>query len=192
MAKQSKLQKEYQKELKNLKRRIRYAYKEKGLYFEELPIPDTPEKIKKKDIDELKNLRGEKLWELAEEENSTYDEDEYDYADYEEDDEFEDNVLKGVEERIEAFSPYDFPTMFTGLWHEKNKEYIEGLLDMAIADEGRKNVAKRLEYEGGFYINELVDIILRDSDGDKVEKAIQEFSEIIYSGAMHPITEYGY
>lgn len=193
MARKTPNQIQYEKEIKNLKRRIRYAYKQKGLIFEELPIPEAPSKITKKSIEEIKSLRGEKLWELASKYNYEEDDyDEYDYADYDEEDDFEDNVLKGVEERIQAFSPYDFPTMFTGLWHEKNKEYLEGLLDMAIADDGRKNIAKRLEYEGGFYINELVDIILRDSDGDKVEKAIQEFSEIIYSGAMHPISEYGY
>lgn len=195
MARKTPNQIQYEKEIKNLKRRIRYAYKEKGLIFEELPIPETPHRITKKSIEEIKSLRGEKLWELASEYNYDEDDYEYDYADYDEDDSFEDNVLKGVEERLEAFSPLDFPTQATGLWHEQYRDYLDGLLQMGIADEGRKTIAIRLENVGATYINELVDKILTDSGTgaqQRIEQSIQEFSEIIYSGAMHPISEYGY
>lgn len=183
---------EYNKEYRNLRDRIRYATKEKGLYFEELPLPvKKTENITQEDIEELRNLRGEDLWDLS----SEYDYAEYDYADYDEDDSFEDNVLKGVEERLEAFSPLDFPTQATGLWHEQYRDYLDGLLEMAIADEGRKEIATRLENVGATYINELVEKILTDSGNgaqQRIEQSIQEFSEIIYSGAMHPISEYGY
>lgn len=187
-------QSEWEREIKNLKRRISYATHTKGLYFEELPIPDKPKRITKQAIERLKEIRGEKLWSLS----SPYSYDEWeeddvlDYADYYETDNFEENVLKGVEERIANFSVYDFDSMFTGLWHEQNKDRIEGLLEMAIEDEGRTTVAYRMEIAGSTRMNELIDKILKDSDGSEVETSIQEFSEIIYSGAMHPISEYGY
>lgn len=178
-------EKEWKKEYKNLKDRIRYAETEKGLRFEELPLPDKPEKITLEDIEKIKSLKGENLWKYA-----TYEE--YDYADEDEYDSYEENVLQGVEERLASFTPYDFASMYTGLWHEKYRDYLEGLLDMAIADEGREKVARRLENEGATRINEIVDQILTDSNGDRVDKAIQEFTNIIYNGAMHPVSEYGY
>lgn len=175
---------ERRKEIRNLKRRLK-KLEEKGY-----KISDTFD-LSDLTTTEIHNLRGDTLIDFIE--DNEYDEESEDiFADWDEKDSYEDNVLAGVEERIAAFSPYDFPSMYTGLWHEQNKDYLDGLLSMAIADEGREAVARRLQTEGSTRINELVDTILRDSDGDKVEKAIQEFSEIIYSGAMHPVSEYGY
>lgn len=134
-----------------------------------------------------------------------YSEDEYeeqsedDYYSSFNDDELEDYyideaILNGIEDRISSFSEFDFPTMWTARYHAQNKDQLEGLLEMAIADEGRQEIARRLNsYGNATEINEIVDRIMYDSNDNSVRPALQQFAEIIYGGALtQQASEYGY
>lgn len=56
--------KEYKREASLLRRRVKYLEK-KGFVFEQSPIPEMPEKPKQKDIQALRELRKDKLRQLA-------------------------------------------------------------------------------------------------------------------------------
>lgn len=58
--KKAKLQAEYKKELRNLKRRIK-GFENRGYYLEKDVIPDKPKNITQASINKLKNIRGAKL-----------------------------------------------------------------------------------------------------------------------------------
>lgn len=64
MAKLTPTQKAYQKEIANLRRRIRTAQKT-GFVFDQLPIPTKPSRITKREIEKVKSLRGISLYEQA-------------------------------------------------------------------------------------------------------------------------------
>ena len=174
MAKQTRNQIQYEKELKNLKRRIKYAETEKGLRFEEIPIPEKPEKIYKKDIEKLKSLRGENLWKYAT------------YQEYEDEEPYiNDLILQNVEELLNSFDPTDFGNPYLAHLHIMNHDQLSGLLEMAIADYGRDVVAQRLNNYGSQVID-LVDRGMYDSGdhGQTAQDAIAEFSRIINNGAI--------
>lgn len=59
-------QQEYNREIKNLKSRIKQAEK-KGYKFSNFQFPERPERITKKDIQSIKNIRGEELYKQADE-----------------------------------------------------------------------------------------------------------------------------
>lgn len=55
---------EYEKELRRLKNRVKYAQK-KGYFFESSPIPETPKRITEKSIEKLRELKSFELSKLA-------------------------------------------------------------------------------------------------------------------------------
>lgn len=55
---------EYEKELRRLKNRVKYAQK-KGYFFETSPIPETPKRITEKTIEKLRELKYFELSKLA-------------------------------------------------------------------------------------------------------------------------------
>lgn len=55
---------EYEKELRRLKNRVKYAQK-KGYFFEASPIPETPKRITERSIEKLRELKSFELSKLA-------------------------------------------------------------------------------------------------------------------------------
>lgn len=180
----TKNQKLYEKELKKLKRRISYAKSNKGLEFDTSTIiPEKPKRITKADIQKLHDIRGEKLWQYGKPIEREPEENNYD--DWENDYDYDDAVLRGIEDRIAMFEEHSWQNEFQYHWHKVNKDRLEGLLDMVIYDEGRYTVAERLNsYRNASYINELVDKVLYDSNSSEVENSLHEFAQIIANGAL--------
>ena len=178
---------EYKKELANLRKRIRYAYKEKGLIFEELPIPATPEKIRKKDINKLKSLRGEKLWKHATVKQ---------YEDVRDEEEYQQEESRGY---VSKESLYNLISIVSdvdtsGIKKEYNKERavehgytLYGILTEAISTYGEDEVARRVDNHSP-EIMELAEryIYAYKEPQELIESAFNLFIEYINDGAMTP------
>ena len=189
----------YQKEIQKLKRRIKTAEKAGYIFPDEIKIPRSTKQVHE--------LRGNKLYSKAtgytsksgeyfetpptakEKRRIEKDYRESQYYGYEwEEPQINDEILLGIEERMETI---EYELLSMGMsegayqYHIYNRDYLRGLLDLAIADEGRDVVARRLNsYGDATHINELVDRICLDSDDSKVQASITEFSRIIFNGSI--------
>ena len=194
-----KYEQEYKRELKNLRARIRYAYNEKGLIFEELPIPVTPDKIKKKDIKELKSLRGEKLWKYATVKQ---------YEDIRDTDDYKEEEEKGYvnKENLATLMDILLNVDTSQIKKDYNKERavqhggtLYGILMNAISSDGEDAVAERVNYHSPD-IMEIAEryIYAYKQSSDETQICLNQFVEYITGGALTPTQaqsisdDYGY
>lgn len=95
-------------------------------------------------------------------------------------------VLDNVERQIAQFDPSIFRSTAARLQHYENNNKLRGLLDQAIAVEGRVEVGERLFFTGAELAYSTVSTIQYDSDQGNVEVAIAAFSSWILG---RPLTQ---
>ena len=146
------LYQEYMRARRNAQSRY-YRLKKKGLTFNENPIPPVPKNITKKSIKRLNQLTTEKIKSksggVATKNLPS----------------IVDKVLNQVESEIDRWSP---PTYWSD-WLKQHKENtvvnpMKNMLNGAIASEGRRAVAMRLEKQASSVID-IVNQLLYGSGG---------------------------
>ena len=105
-----------------------------------------------------------------------------------------DTVLRQIEDLIENWTPSDAWSPALVLWKTHDKNLLKNALNMAIAEEGRDNVAKRCQ-ENASYVVAIAEQVLYGSGNDYkvrgvegVNQDIQLFKTII-TGKSPTITE---
>ena len=146
------LYQEYMRARRNAQSRY-YRLKKKGLTFNKNPIPSIPKNITKKSIERLNQLTTEKIKSksggVATKNLPS----------------IVDKVLNQVESEIDRWSP---PTYWSD-WLKQHKENtvvnpMKNMLNGAIASEGRRAVAMRLEKQASSVID-IVNQLLYGSGG---------------------------
>lgn len=206
MTKSDMLRKQYQKELKNLKQRIRRA--EKAGYSFDSIIPNKPKRVTQKTLERLRNIRGDVLYKKAqtytsplgeilskpptskekrriERESKKY-RDVRDEIEYGEDIRYiNDEILRSAEEKIDEFDLADFPSLYVYQFHAVNRDYAKAVVYNAIADDGRDAIAQRLNsVTTATEINSLIEKILYASDANEVQYAKNRFTELLLGRAL--------
>lgn len=94
-----------------------------------------------------------------------------------------DLVLRAFYDKISSWYPE--PHWSEGMTMKKSmdKETLRSLMATAVQQEGYEEVAKRLEEEE-FYSLDAANVILYDSDDDKVDQAFANIFQIVYNRAM--------
>ena len=146
------LYQEYMRARRNAQSRY-YRLKKKGLTFNKNPIPSIPKNITEKSIERLNQLTTEKIKSKSggvETKNLPS---------------IVDKVLNQVESEIDRWSP---PTYWSD-WLKQHKENtvvnpMKNMLNGAIASEGRRAVAMRLEKQASSVID-IVNQLLYGSGG---------------------------
>ena len=146
------LYQEYMRARRNAQSRY-YRLKKKGLTFNKNPIPSIPQNITNKSIEKLNQLTTEKIKSKSggvETKNLPS---------------IVDKVLNQVESEIDRWSP---PTYWSD-WLKQHKENtvvnpMKNMLNGAIASEGRRAVAMRLEKQASSVID-IVNQLLYGSGG---------------------------
>lgn len=190
---------EYQKQLKLLKRRIK-SWERKGYTFD-VYIPETPERIRKKDIQKLKNIQFKRFskeekqlaryrHEEIEERNNTYYEDYNDWY-FEPSDEPVSTVAEMDAWLEETFNEILNPSLVERE-REGAKEVLRNLLDTAKAELGVKpmyeylqqpNVADKLQS----YASEYISSYQRKDGTDTGSTPLVKFAETLNLG--RPLTQ---
>lgn len=194
-------QQEWKKELKRLQQFIRRAEK-RGYTFPEDVIPETPKRITKKRLSEIKGINPQTLYSQAE----FYNPDTGETLSGIEGRKFErkrstrkaqltkpikqaqdteislprqtDLVLQNIRDLINQFTP---SSLWSDYWTQKkegDKNKLQSLLDNAIAQEGADVVAERLQNYAGD-IERIINSILYGSDEEQVQFDMVEFATII-------------
>ena len=142
------LYQEYMRARRNAQSRY-YRLKKKGLTFNKNPIPSIPKNMTKKSIKRLNQLTTEQLKSKSTKNLPN----------------IVDKVLSQVENEIDRWSP---PTYWSD-WLKQHKENtvvnpMKNMLNGAIASEGRRAVAMRLEKQASSVID-IVNQLLYGSGG---------------------------
>ena len=143
------LYQEYMRARRNAQSRY-YRLKKKGLTFNKNPIPSIPKNITNKSIEKLNQLTREKLKSRATSINLPN---------------IVDKVLNQVESELDRWTP---PSHWSD-WLKQHKENtvinpMKNMLNGAIASEGRRAVAMRLEKQASSVID-IVNQLLYGSGG---------------------------
>lgn len=174
------LYQEYMRARRNAQSRY-YRAKKKGLTFNKNPIPSIPKNITKKSIERLNQLTTEKIKSKSggvSTKNLPS---------------IVDKVLKQVESEIDRWSP---PTYWSD-WLKQHKENtvvnpMKNMLNGAIASEGRRAVAMRLEKQASSVID-IVNQLLYGSGGkghhveDDDRTNLVAFAVIIKGRSLTPV-----
>lgn len=124
---------EVQRARKNLKARIKYAEKKKGLTFQysEVNYDKFDWETEEEYIERISEYRGEDLWEQGEEESKYIDE----------------MIIPTIEEffaDFESNSSSSFPSPFQFRLAQHKKDLAQAAYNSALASEGADNLAERL------------------------------------------------
>lgn len=156
------LYQEYMRARRNAQSRY-YRLKKKGLTFNKNPIPSIPKNITEKSINRLNKLNTEKLKSKATKNLPNIEE--LKSKSTKNLPNIVDKVLSQVENEIDRWSP---PTYWSD-WLKQHKENtvvnpMKNMLNGAIASEGRRAVAMRLEKQASSVID-IVNQLLYGSGG---------------------------
>lgn len=190
---------EYQKQLKLLKRRIK-SWERKGYEFE-IYIPETPERIRKRDIQKLKNIQFKRFskeekqlaryrHEEIEELNNTYYEDYNDWY-FEPTDEPVSSIAEMDAWLEETFNEILNPSLVE---RERDgaKEVLRNLLDTAKAELGVKSMYEYLQQPKVVdklqsYASEYISSYQRKDGTDTGSTPLVKFAETLNLG--RPLTQ---
>lgn len=197
-------QQEWKKELKRLQQFIRRA-KKRGYTFNEDVIPETPKRITKKRLTEIKGIKPDILYAQAEYFNAETGE----TITGTEGRTLErkrsarkgqltkqrkanqnlpresDNVLRHIEQMIADWQPMpNWSAYFTSA-KKDDKTRLETILQTSIAEIGRINTARRLQ-NTATNVFDLADRIMYASDEDQVQLDLVEFATILKGRSLTP------
>lgn len=204
--KQTPNQQQWKKELRRLKRFIRNAEK-RGFKFDENVIPETPKRITQKRLNEIKQLKPNKLYEEAKyfdrntgdvvsgsegrrRERSRASQKAYETRrikaqqptiQVEEEinyPTFTDTVLSNVEEMIAEWEPsYNWSNYWINKKGEDRSKLMQ-ILNEEIAVSGRDAVAERLQASSSD-IERIINAVMYGSQEEQTNFALVEFAQII-------------
>lgn len=190
---------EYQKQLKLLKRRIK-SWERKGYEFD-IYIPETPERIRKRDIQKLKNIQFKRFskeekqlaryrHEEIEERNNTYYEDYNDWY-FEPSEEPVSSIAEIDAWLEETFNSIVNPTI-VDREREGAKELLRALLDDAKRELGTKAMYEYLQQPKvvdklNTYASEYISSYQRKNGTDTGSTPLNKFAETLNLG--RPLTQ---
>lgn len=190
---------EYQRQLKLLKRRIK-SWERKGYLFE-IRIPEMPKRVRKKDIQKLKNIQYKKFtpeernkawgrYQIREELNR---EPEINYDDYWYEPDYEPvNTIAEMDAWLEeTFNSILNPTL-VDRERDGAKELLRGLLDDAKRELGTKAMYEYLQQPNvvdklNTYASEYISSYQRKDGTDTGSTPLVKFAEILNLG--RPLTQ---
>lgn len=190
---------EYQKQLKLLKRRIK-SWERKGYEFD-IYIPETPERIRKRDIQKLKNIQFKRFskeekqlaryrHEEIEERNNTYYEDYNDWY-FEPSDKPVSSIAEMDAWLEETFNSIVNPSL-VDREREGAKELLRALLDDAKRELGTKAMYEYLQQPNvvdklNTYASEYISSYQRKNGTDTGSTPLNKFAETLNLG--RPLTQ---
>lgn len=184
----------WDKEVKRLQRFI-MSLEKRGYYFEEPIIPEKPKRVSKKALSELQNLKGNRIYVQANYINPQTGEilsgiegkkvekqlkSEYQQAIYNE----VDIVLQRIIQLINEWYPQDYWSIYFEEQKRNDKDLLLNMLNDAIADEGREEVARRLQANSNGDLERLTNSILYSSDEEQVNYDIIIFANYLKGGNL--------
>ncbi len=197
-------QQEWKKELRRLQQFIRKA-KKRGYIFDEDVIPETPKRITKKRLSEIKAIKPDTLYSQAKFFNPVTGE----TVTGTEGRTFErkrsarkaqvtkarkaasslpqeaDNVLRHIEQMIAEWQPMpNWSAYFTEVKREDTTR-LETILQSSIIEIGRTETARRLQNTATNVID-LADRVMYSSDEDQVQLDLVEFATILKGRSLTP------
>ena len=197
-------QQEWKKEIKRLKQFIRRA-KKRGYTFNEDVIPETPKRITKKRLSEIKGIKPDILYAQAEYFNAETGETitgtegrtlerkrsarkgqltKQRKASHNLPRE-SDNVLRHIEQMIADWQPMPNWSAYFVSAKKEDKTRLESILQSSIIEIGRTNTARRLQ-NTATNVFDLADRIMYASDEDQVQLDLVEFATILKGRSLTP------